>query len=59
MARIQCYGEIYRELRRVGRVLSQVDMMLAAMARLSKWTSLTSDRDFEALPDIRTENWFV
>ncbi len=44
-------------LRANGRVLSQVDMMLAAIARFSKATLLTSDRDFEALPDILTENW--
>jgi predicted nucleic acid-binding protein len=29
----------------------------AAIARYTKWTLLTSDRDFEALPDLRTENW--
>jgi predicted nucleic acid-binding protein len=55
----QAYGEVYRELRRLGRALSQVDMLLAAMVRHMKWTLLTSDRDFEALPDIRTENWHV
>jgi predicted nucleic acid-binding protein len=32
---------------------------LAAMVRYMEWTLLTSDRDFEALPDIRTENWHV
>jgi predicted nucleic acid-binding protein len=32
-------------------------MMLAALARFMDLTVLTSDRDFEALPDIRTENW--
>lgn len=55
----QHYGEVYRELRRVGRALSQVDMMLAAVVRQLKWTLLSADRDFEALPDIRTENWLV
>jgi len=55
----QAYGEVYRELRRIGRVLSQVDMLLAAMARHLKWTLLTADQDFDALPDIRTENWLV
>jgi len=58
-AMAQAYGEIYRELRRMGRVLSQVDMMLAAMVRLSKWTLLTTDKDFDVLPDIKTENWLV
>src|SRR5258708_21264710 len=51
------YGEIYQELRGRGRVLSQVDMLLAALARQMKLTLITSDRDFEALPDLRTENW--
>jgi tRNA(fMet)-specific endonuclease VapC len=51
------YGEIYVDLRRRGRALSQVDMMLAALARQMRLTLVTSDRDFEALPDIPTENW--
>ncbi len=51
------YGEIFRELRTRGRVLSQVDMRLAALARHKDLTLATSDRDFEALPDVRTENW--
>ncbi len=51
------FGEIYHELRRQGRVLSQVDMMLAALARQMRLTILTTDRDFEALPSIRTQNW--
>jgi tRNA(fMet)-specific endonuclease VapC len=51
------YGAVYLELRGKGRVLSQVDMMLAALARQHKLTVLTTDRDFEALPDLRVENW--
>ena len=53
------YGAIHHELRRSGRVMSQVDMILAAMARQSGATLLTTDRDFEALPDLRTANWTV
>lgn len=53
------YGAVFNEVRRRGRVLSQVDMMLAALARQMRLTVLTSDRDFEALPDIRTENWLA
>src|SRR5438552_257691 len=53
------YGAVYNELRRQGRVLSQVDMMLAALARQHRLTLLTADRDFEALPDVRVENWAV
>ena len=51
------YGEIYLDLRRRGRALSQVDMMLAALCRQMSLTLLTTDRDFEALPDLRCENW--
>lgn len=51
------YGLIFHELRRAGRVLSQVDMMLASLARQHSLTLLTSDRDFEALPDLQVENW--
>jgi tRNA(fMet)-specific endonuclease VapC len=51
------YGELYQELRRRGRVLSQVDIMLAALSKHMKLTLLTSDRDFEALPEVPTENW--
>ncbi len=51
------YGEVYLELKAKGRALSQVDMMLAAMARQRKLILLTTDRDFAALPDVRTENW--
>jgi tRNA(fMet)-specific endonuclease VapC len=53
------YGAVYIELRRLGRVLSQVDMVLAALARQHKLTVLTTDRDFEALTDLRVENWAV
>ena len=50
------YGQVHLELQRQGRSLSQVDMMLAALARSMDLTLLAMDRDFEALPDIRAEN---
>jgi tRNA(fMet)-specific endonuclease VapC len=51
------YAEAYHELKRAGCALSQVDILLAAMARHLKATLLTTDKDFRALPDIQTENW--
>jgi tRNA(fMet)-specific endonuclease VapC len=51
------YGVIHHDLKRRGRVLSQVDMMLAALAWQLKLTLVTSDQDFAALPDVPTENW--
>lgn len=50
-------GYLLDELRAKGRVLSQVDMLLAALARRMKLVLLTTDRDFEALPDVKAENW--
>ena len=45
--------------KRLGRVLSQVDMMLAALARQQRLALLTTDRDFEAPSDLAVENWVV
>ncbi len=53
------YAEIYHDLRRRGRVLSQVDMLLAALTRSFNGTLLTSDRDFEAIEDLRVESWLT
>jgi tRNA(fMet)-specific endonuclease VapC len=53
----QMYGELYRDLRARGRALSQVDIMVAALARVMNLTLLTTDLDFQALPDLRVENW--
>jgi tRNA(fMet)-specific endonuclease VapC len=58
-ATARSYGEIHRELRKQGRVLSQVDMMLAALARQMQLSLVTSDQDFAALPDIPVENWIA
>jgi predicted nucleic acid-binding protein len=53
------YGALFGQLRRAGRIWSQVDMMLAAMVLHRDVILLTSDRDFEALPQVRTENWLT
>ena len=53
------YGDLFHELARAGRVVSQVDMMIMGMAKLSNLTILTSDQDFLAIPSIRTENWLL
>jgi tRNA(fMet)-specific endonuclease VapC len=51
------YGELFGELRRGGRVLSQVDMLLASMARADGLTLLSADEDFSAVAKLRRENW--
>jgi tRNA(fMet)-specific endonuclease VapC len=53
------YADAYHELRRAGRALSQVDILLVAMARHLKATVLTTDKDFQALPDVQAENWLA
>lgn len=53
------YAEIYHDLKARGRVLSQVDMLVAALARSMGAIVLSSDRDFEGLPDLRLENWLA
>ena len=56
---IRLFGESYLELQRVGRILSHVDIVLVALARHMNLTLLTTDRDFEAVPDLRVENWLA
>ena len=51
------YGAVAAELRRKGKALSQVDMMLAALARQMRVVLVTTDPDFKALPDIPVERW--
>lgn len=55
-ATAELYAGVYHELSRAGRALSQVDM-LAAMSRQLNAKLLTTDQDFQALPDIETVNW--
>lgn len=50
------YAKAYHELRKAGRALSQVDILLA---RHLNATLLSTDRDFEALSDFQTENWLT
>jgi predicted nucleic acid-binding protein len=37
--------------------LSFADITIAAMALNKRVKVLTSDRDFDALPEVQTENW--
>jgi predicted nucleic acid-binding protein len=53
------YGELYVSLKRQGRALSRVDIILAALAKRDRSILLTADRDFEALPEVKTENWLI
>ena len=51
------FGELAVELRQAGRMLSFVDVMLAAMARPKSLTLLTTDGDFRGVRGLKTKNW--
>jgi tRNA(fMet)-specific endonuclease VapC len=54
----QHFGRIRHELRRVGRVMSVVDMQLAAITfALGNCTVVTKDGDLTAVPGLQVENW--
>jgi tRNA(fMet)-specific endonuclease VapC len=52
------YGRIFAELKRRGRIIQQVDMMIAAIAlSLGNCTVVSGDSDLAAVPGLRVENW--
>jgi predicted nucleic acid-binding protein len=53
------YGEIHQDLKRRGRALSAVDIMLAALCREMDLKLVTTDKDFAALPWLKTEDWTI
>jgi len=54
---VENYGICAKLTRQRGRVLSTVDLILAAFAWKESAVLLTADKDFEAFPEIKTENW--
>lgn len=53
------YGELYVRLRQMGRALSMTDIILATLAIRNGSVLVTTDADFNALPEIQTENWIA
>jgi tRNA(fMet)-specific endonuclease VapC len=51
------FAELFQELRSAGRMLSQFDLLIAAVARQHKLILLTADQDFQAVSGVRIENW--
>ncbi len=51
------FAELFQELRSAGRMLSQFDLLIAAVARQHKLILLTADQDFQAVSRIQVENW--
>lgn len=52
------FGRIQTELRRIGRPMQQIDVMIAAIARsLGSCVLATYDSDLLAVPGLDVENW--
>jgi tRNA(fMet)-specific endonuclease VapC len=52
------YGRLFTELKRIGRPMQQVDLMIAAVAfALGSCTVVSADSDLAAVPGLAVENW--
>lgn len=58
LAAAEEYGRIASELRRIGRPMQTIDVMIAAIAMsLGNCTVVTTDRDLESVPGLSVQNW--
>lgn len=54
----QRFGELFAELRRLGRPMQQIDVQIAAIAlTLGNCMVVTGDSDFEAIPGLTVDDW--
>ena len=54
----KAYGRLFAELRRMGRPMQVIDMMVAATAQtLTDCIVVTTDSDLSAVPGLKVENW--
>jgi tRNA(fMet)-specific endonuclease VapC len=54
------YGRLAAELKRIGRPMQQVDIMIAAIAfSLGNCSVVTGDSDLAAVPGLPVENWAI
>jgi tRNA(fMet)-specific endonuclease VapC len=53
------FANLFLELRKAGRMLSQFDLLIAAHARQDGLTLLSSDSDFQSVPKLTVQNWLV
>ena len=52
------YGRIAAELKRIGRPIGKIDMLIAAIAlSLGKTTVVSADNDLIVVPGLTVENW--
>lgn len=53
------YGKVCSELRKTGRQIKQIDVQIAAIARVHNLIILTADKHFSYIPGIVVENWLA
>jgi tRNA(fMet)-specific endonuclease VapC len=54
----EAYGQIAADLRRTGRPIGKMDMLIAAIAlNLGKTTVVSADGDLTAVPGLNVANW--
>ena len=51
------FGKIKAELRRKGRPIGDIDVQIAAIARVNRLTILSADAHFAFIDNLRVENW--
>ena len=52
------FGRVFADLRRIGRPMQQIDIMVAAIAfALGNCTVVSKDTDLAAIPGLEVENW--
>jgi tRNA(fMet)-specific endonuclease VapC len=52
------YGRVFAELKRRGRIIQQIDMQIAAIARtLGNCTVISADSDLTGVTGLALENW--
>jgi tRNA(fMet)-specific endonuclease VapC len=51
------FGQIRVELARQGRPIPQIDVQIAAIARVNDLTLLTSDKHFRNVQNLKMEDW--
>ena len=51
------FAELFQELRALGRMLAQFDLLIAAVARQHKLILLTADQDFQGVRRLKIEDW--
>jgi len=51
------FADLFKELRAAGKMMSQFDLLIAAVARQYRLVVLTADADFQWVAGLQTENW--